>query len=466
MNKNKEYIKNTMILLLGKFATQFISFFLLPIYTHYLMTSDYGTVDLLQTYISLLVPVLILRLDSAVFRFLIDERNKKDDEGKSIIITNVVLSLIITSILFIFIYIILGFFIKITYYWYLLFNVIVLMFSSILLQISRGVGDNKTYSIACVLTSLVTLLVNVILIIKLGFNASSILIASIIANIVCIIYLFIKNKIYKYLNINKINIPKLKELLKYALPMIPNGLSWWIVNVSDRTIISYFIGTAMNGIYTVSCKFSNLLNNIFSIFNMSWQESASIHIKDDDRDIFFTDMINQLLNLFMCVSLIILVIIPIFFNILIGNEYMEAFNYIPILLFANIFNIITQLIGAIYIANKMTKKVMNTTIISAIINLIINFIFIHWIGLYAASISTLIAYLSIAIYRYIDVQKYVNINLNWRKIVLTNLVFLISAILYYFNNSILNIVNAILVVIYSAFSNAKNIKNIIKLIKR
>lgn len=80
MSKNKEYVKNTAILFMGKFATQFISFLLIPLYTRHLIASDYGMVDLIQTYISLFVPILIFRLDSAVFRFLIDERS--NEQGK------------------------------------------------------------------------------------------------------------------------------------------------------------------------------------------------------------------------------------------------------------------------------------------------------------------------------------------------------------------------------------------------
>ena len=79
MNRKNEFIKNTAILFIGKIATQFITFFLLPLYTNKLATKDYGTIDLIQTYISLLVPVLTLRLDSVVFRFLIDKRDNKDE---------------------------------------------------------------------------------------------------------------------------------------------------------------------------------------------------------------------------------------------------------------------------------------------------------------------------------------------------------------------------------------------------
>ena len=72
MTKGKELAKNTMIIVVGKVCTQFISFFLLPLYTSYLNTADYGNVDLINTYINLLIPIVTLQLENAVFRFLID----------------------------------------------------------------------------------------------------------------------------------------------------------------------------------------------------------------------------------------------------------------------------------------------------------------------------------------------------------------------------------------------------------
>ena len=80
MNKNKELIMNTFIIFIGRFCTQFVSFLLLPIYTHYLITSDYGYIDLIQTYVALLSPIIILRFDSAIFRFLIDCRDNKEEK--------------------------------------------------------------------------------------------------------------------------------------------------------------------------------------------------------------------------------------------------------------------------------------------------------------------------------------------------------------------------------------------------
>ena len=332
------------------------------------------------------------------------------------------------------------------------------MISSVLLQMLRGLGKVKEYSIASIITAITTVILNIILILKFHFTAESILISSTIANIICIIYAITKCQLFNNIKFSKINKQQLKGILSYSLPMIPNSLSWWIVSVSDRTIISIFLSTAYNGIYTVSCKFSNILNSILMIFNMSWQESASIHINDKDKNTFFSNMINAQLMLFISLSLLIIGIVPLAFKILIGIDYMSAYKYIPILLYANLWNTLIGLLGGIYVAKKRTKEIMNTTIISAIINLIVHIVLIKKIGLYAACISTAISYIVMGIYRFIDCKKYVNVKLNYKTIILSHIIFVISTILYIKNSLVLNIVNILLVSITSFFLNKKTIK--------
>ncbi len=446
MSRNKDFIMNTIIIFIGKFATQFMSLLLLPLFTRYLLSEDYGLVDLFQTYISLFTPILTFRIDSALFRFLVDKRNNYKEISKTI--SNSILILSISLIITTSIGLVLFKFINIKYFGYVILNLIVLMISSSLLHVLRGLGKTKDYSIASIITGIITLITNIILIIVVHMDAKSILISSSIANSFCIIYIIIRSNLFKYIKLNLINLSTLKEILKYTLPMIPNSLSWWIVNVSDRTIISLFIGIAYNGIYTVSCKFSNILNSIYSIFHLSWQETVILHIDDEDSDKYLSTMINKLLNLFSSMSILIVVVLPFLYDILVGKEYLTSYNYIPILLYSNSWNVLISLIGAIYVARKETKKVANTTIISAIINLIIHFCLIKFIGLYAACISTLISYMVMAIYRYIDSKKYANYKLDIKNIIIFTIIFILSYIMYLINNIFINTINLIIALVY------------------
>ena len=464
MNKNKELAKNTFIIFIGRFCTQIVSFLLVPIYTHYLITSDYGYADLIQTYVALLAPIVILRFDSAVFRFLIDYRDNEKEKNE--IISSSTLLIILQIAVLLIMFCIVNYFIKFNYWLAIIINIVFVSLSSYLLQLTRGIGKNIDYSVASIISAIITIIMNIALIVTLKYNASSILYASAIANTFCSLYLILKNKLYKYIKGKSFNKNILKEMLRYSLPMIPDGLSWWVVNVSDRTIISILIDTAANGIYAVSSKFSNILSSIFQIFNMSWQESASIHINDDDRDVFFTDILNKTYVIFYSLCILILVCMPFVFYIFIGKEYGLAYYYIPFLLLGNLFNALANITGGVYIAKKETKKVARTTIMAAIINVIINLLLTNRFGLYAAAFSTLISYIIVALYRYVDVKKYVNIKLDYKVFIISISMYILSSIMYYINNMIINFINIVIVSLIVIYCNRNYINLILDKIKR
>ena len=451
MNKNKELVKNTIIIFIGKFCTQFITLLLLPLYTHFLSTEDYGYIDLIQTYLTFFIPLILLKIDAGIFRFLIDAR--KSEEEKNKIITNGIFIMFVELIISTILFAVAVKIFSIKYSILIVMNLISLSVLTFLLQIVRGIGKNKQYSFSSIIAAIVTIVLNLIFLVGFHKNGKYVLIASLISNIICTIYLLIANKIFKNVKIKYIDKKLIKDLLKYSMPMIPNELSWWIVHVSDRTIISYALGVAANGIYSVSCKFSNILSSIFNIFNLSWQESAALHINDTDKDEFFSNVINKVFNLFICFCIGILACLPFVFELLIKDSYREAYKYVPILLLANIFSVLIGLIGSIYVAKKMTKEVAKTTMIAAIINLTIDIALIKVIGIYAAAISTLVSYMLLAIYRYIDVQKYVKVKISIKNIVVNSIIFILVVVLYLYNNIALNVINLLLCILYAIIVN-------------
>ncbi|HCQ56109.1 MAG TPA: hypothetical protein DIU30_07210 [Clostridiales bacterium] len=451
MNKNKELVKNTIIIFIGKFCTQFITLLLLPLYTHFLSTEDYGYIDLIQTYLTFFIPLILLKIDAGIFRFLIDAR--KSEEEKNKIITNGIFIMFVELIISTILFAVAVKIFSIKYSILIVMNLISLSVLTFLLQIVRGIGKNKQYSFSSIIAAIVTIVLNLIFLVGFHKNGKYVLIASLISNIICTIYLLIVNKILKNVKIKYIDKKLIKDLLKYSIPMIPNELSWWIVHVSDRTIISYALGVAANGIYSVSCKFSNILSSIFNIFNLSWQESAALHINDTDKDEFFSNVINKVFNLFICFCIGILACLPFVFELLIKDSYREAYKYVPILLLANIFSVLIGLIGSIYVAKKMTKEVAKTTMIAAIINLTIDIALIKVIGIYAAAISTLVSYMLLAIYRYIDVQKYVKVKIPIKNIVVNSIIFILVVVLYLYNNIALNVINLLLCILYAIIVN-------------
>lgn len=463
MNREKSLVKNTIIITIGKICTQLITFFLLPVYTALLTTEEYGTVDLLNTLVSLCIPIVTFQIEQALFRRLIDNRNNNKEIKNTITTTLVTVS--IQSIFYILIFIIIAPFVHNQYKYFLATNVIASIFSSLMLQISRGLGDNKKYAIGSFITALTTVLLNIVFIVVFRWGAYGMLTATLIGNILCIVYIFMIKKIYKYINIKTYSKGLLKKLWKYSLPLIPNAISWWVFNSSDRLIVSYVLGVGQNGILSAAYKFSSVYITMYNIFNMTWTESASLHINDEDSSQFFSGIINTILKLFTAICFGIISCMWFVFPIMINVKFNDAYNQIPILMLSSLFNVVVGLISVIYIAKKDTKAVAKTSIWAAIINLVVNLALIKFIGLYAASISTLAAYSIMSIIRLIDVKKYIKIRLDKKFIVSAILIGLILFATYYINNLYLNIGVMLLVIIYAIVINAKSINSIIDMVK-
>ncbi|OKZ56303.1 MAG: hypothetical protein BHV99_06820 [Clostridium sp. 26_21] len=463
MSKGKDLAKNTAIVSIGKICTQLITFFLLPVYTAVLSNEEYGVVDLLNTLTSLLLPIVTLQIEQGIFRYLIDCRENNEKQIK--LITTIIRFMIIQSIACIVIFLCVSPFIHNEYKYFLMANLLMGIFSSLLLQICRGLGDNATYAIGSFITGAFTVVLNVIFIVAFRWGAYGMLGATAISNFICAVYIFLKRKIYKYIKPKQFDKKILKEIIKYSVPLIPNMISWWIVSASDRTIISAVIGIAQNGIYSAANKFSGVFTTLYSVFNLTWTESASININSEDRDEFFSKILDFVIRFFGCLCLGTIAVMPFVFNILINEKFAEAYYQIPILILGSVFNILVSFVGSIYVAKKLTKEIAKTSIISAVINIFVNIVLIKSIGLYAASISTVIAYALMFIYRWIDVKKYVKFNVNKILMFALTIMYGITIFTYYLKNSMISVIVLVIVVVFTIITNLNSVSYLKQIVK-
>jgi O-antigen/teichoic acid export membrane protein len=459
MDRKKDLIKNTLIIGFGKVSTQLISFLLLPLYTLFLSPGEYGTVDLITTYIALLVPAVTLQLEMASFRFLVDARQNENEKKQ--IISNILQVISIILLVCTVLFLAVNAFFHLPYANLILLNIGVTIFSNLFLQFARGVGDNKKFAIACILTGITTLLTTILFIVYAHMGAEGMLLSVALANLVCALYLFFALRMSHYIDLKTYDKKLQKKLIEYSFPLIPNGVSWWVINVSDRTIISIAIGVAANGIYAVANKYAAIFSSAFSIFSMSWTESASMHINDKDRDKFFSETINASVRFFGSFGLVLIASIPLLFPFLVSAAYGEAYLYIPILIIAAFFNSIVVLYSAIYVAKKMTRQVANTSMVAAIINIVLTIVLMKFIGLYAAAISTAVAFLAMAIYRHYDVKKYISIRYDKQLILILIATYTGVTSSYYLNIGAVNIISFLLISIFALAINKSVIRMLI-----
>ena len=460
MGKTKELANNTIILLIGKIFTQFLSFFLLPLYTHLLPVSDYGLVDLLLTYITLFAPVVTIQQEMATFRFLIDAR--EDEDRKSSIISTSLASCVKRSLIFVVPCLTIA---MITQWHYLALVAIAgaaTIMSNLLLQIARGLGKNAKYSVASVITGVATISSNLLLICAFHVGAESILISMAIANAGCCMFLAISLGISAYFKVSRIDDSLRMKMFKFSWPLVPNSISYWLINASDRSIVSAILGTAANGIYTVALKFPSMVGSLLSITVMSWTESASVHIKDDDRDEFFSDVASLFIKAFSSLGILIIAAMPFIFEIVIGEDYRSAYEYIPAAMLGVLLSCIVGFYSAIYVAKKMTKQVASISAVSAIINIVVDLGLIKVIGLHAALISTIVAYAAMLLYRHKDIKKYMNIKYRASDIILAILGFVIVSVLYYLGNFYGFIAGAVFAMLYAIIMNRRIVGKVTK----
>lgn len=459
-SKNKELVKNTIVISLGKISTQFVSFLLLPIYTLYLTASEFGQVDLITVIVILIAPIVMLSLEMATFRSLVDTRDNKKQQQS--VITNSLHTVGTSVFLVTTTYLILSLFISFPYQWLLLIAVLATILANYSLQVARGFGDNIKYAIGSLVAGITSVTLNVIMIAVLHMGATGMLLATIVGNIFCAIYLIFSLKIYRYIKPELVDNGIKKELLGYSLPLVPNGVSWWIVNAADRMIITAILGMASNGIYAVAYKFPQIFTAIYSFFGMSWTESASVHIKSKDRDQFFSAVANASLRLFGSFGIVIIIGVALFFPALIDSQYAESRQYIPLLIIGALANSVVGTYSAIYVARKKTKQVLHTSLIAAGTSLMLSTALTPIIGLYGPTIAYIMAFGSMAVVRHFDIKKHIHIRYDWLMLLKLAIIYVVVISLYYLDNLIANISAAAFAGVALPYLSRKDIIKIYK----
>ena len=458
MSREKELIKNTFILSIGKFMPKVFAFVTLPILTAYLSKWEYGTYDLITTLVMLAIPIATLQIQSAAFRFLIDCRGDKDKSSK--IVTNIFAVTIPVSI-------VVSILIQLFFTeWDLSIRILITAYffldtiHATVGQVARGIGDNKAYSAGAVISSTTTMVTIVVTVYFMRIGLLGVVIAMVLSQLFSTLYLIWKIDFFSYLSPGKISAAVVKELRAYSWPLIPNNLSAWVLKLSDRLVITAFLGVEANAVYAVSNKIPNLLSAAQSIMVLAWQENASIAVKDKDASKYYTRMLDKMFCLMFGCTVLLIAATPIMFKLLIRGDYAEAYYQMPILFLAMFFYVMSSYFGGIYVAHKRTVNGGVSTMVAAGINLLIDLLFVNVIGVWAGSISTLVAYLFLYVYRMFNSQTFQKISIDYPKQILMIFIMIALLISCFLQKPVLNIINIVASVILFWIFNKEVVKKL------
>lgn len=408
-NKYGNLIFNTFIFALGSIGSKMISFFLVPLYTNVLSTSEYGTADLIMSCANITVPIAGLVIQDAVLRFGLSKKKQIGSVLKNAFFVFLGGSIFIT----IFTPLISMYAPLSNWGMYLTVISITNMANTIMFTYAKAKEKNVLYATMSIVHTLVLVALNILLLVVWKTGVKGYLIANIAGNVIPTIILFLATGAYKEVIEAPFDKNLFVDMLKYSIPLVANNLSWWILNSSDKVMIESALSASDLGIYTAASKIPGLLSIVTSIFSQAWTVS-SIKEYDSDKDKAFYATVFKYFSIvmFFGATFVILILKP-FMQVYVGTDFKDAWIYVPTLLLGAVFFSFGSFFGAIYGALRKNSAVAFTTILAAVINIVVNLIFIPIIGVAAAAISTAVSYVVMGLFRMLHSRKYYKFEINF-----------------------------------------------------
>lgn len=462
MSRESTILKNTAIYAIGNFGSKILVYIMVLVYTHFITPKELGYYDLILVTISLILPIVMCSLDEGIYRWLINNENENIIEiistcTKTIIGTTVVVG---CSLL------LLNHFIHIQYIVQIVLLLSSMSIYQLFLNAVRGLSNSKIYALSGIINSFIDLILEFIGLVFLKMGIEVLLISKIIANLVTIGYLCFRQRELRSCLKGKYNVGIIKPLLSYSLPLIPNSVSWWIVNSSNRYIILFFLGSAYNGIYSVSNKFPTVITTITGIAYFSLQESIIKEYTSLDRDQFYSKIFKKYYTILFLLVICAIPATRLIVQWFVGLEYHSAWEFTGFLYIGAVFSALSAFLGIGYQISKETKRSMISTVSAAILNIFITLLLIRYMDLYAVSFSTMIAYIFLFGLRIKHSKKYFQLKIKWAHFLLLNFCACISIVVSYLPNILVIIFAELIIILLVLITNRKLIFDFLNIIKK
>lgn len=407
-NKYGYLVKNSILFTISSFGSKVLSFFLVPLYTKILSTSDYGIADLVLTTSTLLSYIVTINIGDAVLRFTLDKKADKEGVFRFGFITIIKGCTFFSAVVFI---LYLLNIIKWPDYCYLFLvlylsvNAINTLFQNYL----RGIDKIKQVAVSGTLTTLVMLISNIIFLIVFKLGIVGYFLSLVLGPFFSTVYCLAQCKGVKELIIGELCEDQVKrEMIKYSIPLIFNGIAWWVSSSLDRYFIVAISGASENGIYAVASKIPGILTTMTGIFSQAWILSAVKEFDKEGGAAFFSNIYKLYNTLLVTIcSMLILINIPIA-KFLFAKDFFEAWMYSSPLLLSVLFNSLAGFVGGIFSVVKDNRMYPVSTVSAAIVNATLNAILIPKYEVLGAAIATAISFFIVFAIRFIASKKYID----------------------------------------------------------
>ena len=452
-NKYQALAGNMLILTIGQFSSKLLVYVMLNFYTSKLGQAGFGTMNIIVSTAGLLISVVTLSIADGVLRFALEKNN----DGKMVYSIGVNVCIVGCLIFAVFIPV-LGMVPMLEGYEWLMYIYVcmgaVKEVSGIYVR-CRYQNGVKLYAVDGILTTVSTVLFNLLFLGVFNMGVVGYVLAVIIGDISSLIFLNAVTKLYKQYHPFRNDKLLRRAMLRYSIPPMPTMIMWAIINNSDMYMVEGFISAEANGIYSFAYKFPNLVTIVVGIFAQAWRMTAITERNSRATSLFYSNTLSmQQTVMFLACGGIMLILRPIIIPFLGDEEFSGAFFYVPTLLFATIFQAMDNFLSSIYEAAQKTSHSLISSCIGAGANVVLNLVLIPTLGIEGAAIATLASYVIVFVYRIIDTRKYLYMTVYWSKLIV-NLLLLLSmafSVMFLEYGTLQNIFNAVFFIIIAALN--------------
>ena len=401
---------NTFFVFVGKAGSSIISMLMLPFYTHWLSTDEYGTTDLINTYAMILMGLISCGIADSIFVFPKnagkDERTKYYTFGYIFVAFTTIVCATVFYLLCL---------IGTKYNWSgvlyeRLWFVLAFAICQFLQQYSqfftRSIDKMKVFCFTGIMFTGSTALFSFFLLPSYGLDGY--LYALILSNIFSTLFTILASKSYLYLSFITFEKRYLLEMLKYGFPLFMSGLMWWFINSLNRPVMEANLGLAAVGIYAVAGKFPSMLSILINVFGTAWSITVLEEFGKPGFNRFFNRTIKMLYFMMIVGCCLISAFSKVIVSIFAADSYYEAWKYVPVLTLSIVMQLLATNVGGVFMAEKKSKYFLYSNIWGALTSVFVTYVCIVIWGLQGAAIAVAFSCFIIALTRIIYAWKHIN----------------------------------------------------------
>lgn len=406
--RNRKMARDFLVYSVGIIGSKLMTFALLPVYTHFISDpAEYGYFDLCLTACFMLMPFVTLQMRDGAFRFLLETQ---DGDQRSRIVTFINKTLFISTLVTLLAAAGMWLVYPKPYLGYIVALLIVMSFYDVYAQTVRGLGNNRSFVLVSIICSLAIAVFSVLFLV-MGMGILGLFIANILARMIAVVAVDCREKVVAHYfkpSMNDLGNTG-KEIIRFSLPLLPAGICWWFIGVSNRFFITENLGLHDSGIYGLASRLATVVQAIATIFLQTWQENAIQQYHSKDRNRFFSMVFNGYIISFAMVIILYAFGAKLLFPLLFNANYSASMVYLYPLCIATMLFALAGYFEIIYQCEKKTRRLLPPLLIAPVINVALNYLLINSMGIMGMVLSYAATYTFIIACRWIDTNKWVKV---------------------------------------------------------